>query len=140
MNFVREQVIITEVQTNLVELEGLIAHQMEESWTEPNLVTTELGDILNGIWLGRTTGNQLGTLSSHDEKILEDLYAHLSHYPTDDLYGFAELSEEDQEKFENLRGTLREVGLGLNITISNDMNSFMNKAKALNERMGSSLK
>jgi hypothetical protein len=48
--------VMTEVQNNLVELEGLIANQKDNNWSEPNLVTTELGDVLNGIWLGITTG------------------------------------------------------------------------------------
>ena len=73
MNFVKEQVLVTEGQTNLVELEGLIANQIEDNWSEPNLVTTELGDVLNGIWLGMTTGEQLGTLSNSDKTILNRL-------------------------------------------------------------------
>jgi hypothetical protein len=73
MNFVKEQIFITEVQHNLVELEGLIANQKGNNWSEPNLVTTELGDVLNGIWLGITTGGQLGNLSNNDKKILNNL-------------------------------------------------------------------
>ena len=47
MNFVKEQVLVTKAQHNLVE---------DANWSEPNLVTTKLGDVLNGIWLGMTTG------------------------------------------------------------------------------------
>ncbi|MBP2241726.1 hypothetical protein J2Z40_002298 [Cytobacillus eiseniae] len=118
MNFVKEQVLVTEVQHNLVELEGLIAHQINNNWSEPNLVTAELGDVLNGIWLGMTTGEQLGTLSKRDKKTLEHLYYKLSQYPNDELYSFVDLTEEDKKNFEDLRETLRKVGLGLNITIS----------------------
>ncbi|MFE8696064.1 hypothetical protein ACFYKT_06830 [Cytobacillus sp. FJAT-53684] len=139
INFVKEQVFITEVQSNLVELEGLIAHQSVDHWSEPNLVTTELGDVLNGIWLGMTTGEQLGTLSKSDKEILEHLYSKLSQYPTDELYSFIDLTEEDKQNFEGLRKTLREVGLGLNISISNNMDSFISKAKALNEKIESPL-
>lgn len=73
MNFVKEQVLVTEVQRNLVELEGLIAEQSDDNWSNPNLVTTELGDVLNGILLGITTGEQLGTLSKADKETLEKL-------------------------------------------------------------------
>lgn len=139
INFVKEQVLITEVQNNLVELEGLIAYQSDDHWSEPNLVTTELGDVLNGIRLGMTTGEQLGTLSKSDKEILEHLYSKLSQYPNDELYSFIDLTEEDKKNFEGLRKTLREVGLGLNITISGNMNSFMSKAEALNERVESPL-
>ncbi|WP_254782435.1 hypothetical protein [Bacillus sp. OK048] len=139
MNFVKEQVLVTEVQNNLVELEGLIANQIDENWSEPNLVTTELGDILNGIWLGMTTGKQLGMLSKSDKIILEDLYSKLNQFPNDELYSFADLTEKDEQNFEDLRKALREVGLGLNITISAKMDSFMSQAEALNEKLESSI-
>ncbi|MEH7249294.1 hypothetical protein V7114_21260 [Neobacillus niacini] len=135
MNFVKEQVLVTEVQNNFVELEGLIANQSDNNWSEPNLVTTELGDVLNGFWLGLTTGKHLGTISKSDKKIPEDLYAKLNQYPNDELYSFADLTEEDKKNFEDLRKTLHEVGLGLNISISANMDSFLNQAEALNERM-----
>ncbi|WP_226646255.1 hypothetical protein [Mesobacillus subterraneus] len=139
VNFVKEQVLVTEVQNNLVELEGLIANQMENNWPEPNLVTTELGDVTNGIWLGMTTGKQLGTLSKSDKEILENLYSKLNQYPNDKLYSFVDLTEEDKQNFEDLRKTLREVGLGLNITISANMDSFMSQAEELNEKIESPL-
>ncbi|MFB7159625.1 hypothetical protein [Lysinibacillus sp. NPDC056232] len=135
MNFVKEQVLVTEVQHNLVELEGLIKNQIDDNWSEPNLVTTELGDVLNGIWLGMTTGKQLGALSKSDNDILERLYSKLNQYPNDELYRFVDLTEEDKKNFEELRETLREVGLGLNITISADMDSFINQAEKLNEKI-----
>ncbi|GBG08042.1 hypothetical protein PAT3040_02609 [Paenibacillus agaridevorans] len=139
MNFVKEQVLVTEVQSNLVELEGLIANQMDDNWSEPNLVTTELGDVLNGILLGMTTGKQLGTLSKSDKEILEHLYSKLIQYPNDELYSFAELTEQDKQNFEDLREALREVGLGLNITISANMASFMSQAEAINNKIKSPL-
>ena len=139
INFVKEQVLVTEVQNNLVELEGLIANQMDDNWSEPNLVTTELGDVLNGMWLGMTTGKQLGTLSKSDKEILEHLYSKLNQYPNDELYSFADLTEEDKQNFEDLQETLREVGLGLNITISAKMDSFMNQAEELNNKIESPL-
>ncbi|CAM4090341.1 hypothetical protein [Mesobacillus thioparans] len=140
MNFVKEQVFVTEVQNNLVELEGLIANQMDEDWSEPNLVTTELGDVLNGIWLGITTGEQLGTLSKNDKEVLEHLYSKLNQYPHDELYSFADLTEEDKQNFEDLRKTLREVGLGLKLTISANMDSFMSQAEALNNKIDTPMK
>lgn len=95
------------------------------------MVTTELGDVLNGIWLGMTTGKQLGTLSKSDREILEHFYSKLNQYPKDELYSFVDLTEEDKKNFEDLRETLREVGLGLNITISANMDSFMNPSRGI---------
>lgn len=135
MNFVKEQVVVTEVQYRLVELEGIIAYQTDENWSEPNLVTAKLGDVLNGIWLGMTTGEQLGTLSKSDKEVLELLYSKLNQYPNDELYSFTDLTEEDKQNFEDLRKTLREVELGLNISFSADMDSFMSQAEALNKKI-----
>ena len=135
MNFVKEQVLITEVQSNLVELEGLIAHENETNWTEPKLVTVKLGDVLNGITLGLTTGNQLGTLSKKDEVILQKLYLRLNQYPTNDEYSFVDLTEKDKRNFEELREILREAELGLNITIHNDMDIFIKQAEVLLEKI-----
>ncbi|MED4018930.1 MULTISPECIES: hypothetical protein [Sutcliffiella] len=140
MNFVKEQVFMTEVQHNLVELEGLIAHQMRENWGEPNLVTTELGDVLNGIWLGITTGNQLGSLSKKDEETLSHLHSKLSQYPHDTLYSFVELTDEDKKNFEELREKLREAGLGLRMTIMANMDSFMKQAELLEDSIEVPLK
>lgn len=139
MNTAKEQVILTEVQQNLVELEGLIAYQIDGNWSEPNLVTTELGDVLNGLWLGMTTAKQLGLLSKNDKEVLEGLYSKLNRYPNDELYRFADLTEEDKKNFEDLQKILREVGLGLNITISSDMDAFINQAQNLNEKIKSPL-
>jgi hypothetical protein len=139
MNFVKEQVLLTEVQQNLVELEGLIAHQTENNWSNPNLVTTELGDVLNGIWLGKTTGNQLGTLSDHDKEILNQLYFKLNQYPNDKLYRFVDLTEKDKENFEELRGILRDAGFGLNIQVNGNMKYFINQAKMLENNIDTPL-
>ncbi|TYR72538.1 hypothetical protein FZC79_22430 [Rossellomorea vietnamensis] len=138
VNFVSEQVILTEVQENLVELEGLIAIQMERNWFEPNLVTTELSDVLNGIWLAMTVGKQLGTLSDRDREILERLHSHLNQYPHDELYRFADVTQEDKRNFEKLREILRDVGLGVEITISSEQDSFMQQAEEFNEIRNSS--
>jgi hypothetical protein len=135
MNFVKGQIFVTEVQHNLVELEGLIENQIDDNWSEPNLVTTKLGDVLNGIWLGMTTGKQLGTLSNSENKILEHFYSKLNQYPSDELYRFVDLADEDKKNFEELRETLREVGLGLNITISANMDSFINQVEELNKKI-----
>ena len=80
-DFVKEQVLATEVQYNLVELEGIITNQIEDDWSSPNLVTTELGEVLSGILLGINTDEQLGTLSKSDKEVLSRLYSSLHQYP-----------------------------------------------------------
>lgn len=131
MNFVKEQILHTEVQQNLVELEGVIANQSEDNWSAPNLVTTELGDVLNGIWLSIITGEDLGTLSRSDKEILNHLYNKLNQYPKDEIYRFTDLTEEDKENFEELREDLRDAGLGMNIQVSGNMKYFINQADQL---------
>ncbi|MEC1759856.1 hypothetical protein [Schinkia azotoformans] len=137
VNFVKEQIFVTEVQNNLMELEGLIAHQIDNNWLEPNLVTTKLGDVLNGIQVGTTTGEQLGNLSKGDKKILRNLYLKLNLYPHDELYSFVDLTIEDKKNFEDLRENLRDVGLGLNIPLYSDMDSFTKQAEELEGKINS---
>ncbi|RDU38028.1 hypothetical protein DRW41_00160 [Neobacillus piezotolerans] len=62
MNFAIDQISIMGVQNDLVELEGIIAYQMEKGWPDPNLVTTELGDVLDGLAIGVTIGEYAGTI------------------------------------------------------------------------------
>ena len=135
MSFVNEQVLLTEVQYHLVELEGLIAYQIDESWSEPNMVTIELSEVLNGLSLSITTGEQLGSLSKNDKEILQRLYSRLNQYPRHVLYNHVDLTEEDKKNFEVLRKTLREVGIGLNISISGSMDDFMKKAEELVDKL-----
>ncbi|MFS1513788.1 hypothetical protein VQL36_15290 [Chengkuizengella sp. SCS-71B] len=134
-NFVKEQLIFEQVQHNLVELEGLITHQKKYNWSEPNLVTTEVRDILNGIYIGVSTGKYLKTISSSDIRTLENLASILRQYPHDELYEFSTLTTEDKQNFEELQIKLREVGLGLRITISKDWDSFMDQIKTLEENL-----
>ncbi|MCL7749593.1 hypothetical protein [Halalkalibacter alkaliphilus] len=72
INFASEQIFITEVQDNLVELEGLIAHQIENDWSEPNLVTVKVGEVMTGLWLGMQTGENLYSVSSKDKQLLNN--------------------------------------------------------------------
>ncbi|WP_059173117.1 hypothetical protein [Bacillus sp. FJAT-27445] len=131
MNFANDLIFIKDVQNNLVELEGLIANQMDKGWPEPNLVTTELGDVLEGLQLGLTIGGYAGTLSQTEKEVLQKLHSKLRQYPHDELYKFTEVSEEDRQNFVELRAKLRNAGLGMSITISEDMDYFMKQAEQL---------
>lgn len=140
INFVKEQVFLTEVQSSLVELEGLIAYQIDNDWSEPNLVTSKLAGILNGIGLGRVTGAQLGTLSESDDRTLSHLQSKLRQYPHDEIYSLADVTDEDKRNFEEFRKKLREAGFGMQIQISADMGYFIQQVKVLNEMIEVPLK
>ncbi|MBY0122034.1 hypothetical protein [Bacillus sp. S/N-304-OC-R1] len=131
INLAMEQLFFTEVQESLVELEGLIEHEKNNNWSEPNLVTTKLNEVLNGIELGIHTGTNSKWISEDDQAVLGRLSSRLRQYPTDSLYQFAEVTQNDQKNFEELQQYLREAGLGLNITISNDWDIFMKQAQIL---------
>ncbi|TCJ01669.1 hypothetical protein [Cytobacillus praedii] len=137
INFVKDQIFNTEVQDDLVELEGLIAYQKDNQWSTPSLDTTKMGSVLNGLWLGITMGNQMGTLSKKDKEILQRLYMKLHQFPKDDLYRFTDLTETDKENFEELREVLREVGLGMKISIDEN---FYEQAEALEGKIESPLR
>jgi hypothetical protein len=130
-NFANDQLFFTEVQGNLVGLEGLIVDQKEKNWTDPNLVTTKLGEIVNGLDLGLSNGRYLFTISYEDLQTLGRLESKLRQYPQDELYRFTSLSENDKENFEELQIILREVELGQRFTILNNWDSFIHKINAL---------
>ncbi|MGE8204601.1 hypothetical protein ACQKP0_08555 [Heyndrickxia sp. NPDC080065] len=81
INFTSEQLFFTEVQENLVELEGLIAQQKDNNWSEPNLVTTKLGDVLNGIDLSLSNAKHLMSVTNGDREILVKLASKLRQHP-----------------------------------------------------------
>ncbi|MGZ9584701.1 hypothetical protein [Paenibacillus marinisediminis] len=131
VNLAHEQLFYNEVQWRLVELDGLIEHQKKNDWTEPNLVTTQLGDILNGINVATSNGHYSGWLSSSEEKTMQRLYAALMRYPHDDLYDFSKVSQSDIESFERLQSHLQQAGFAMNKTLSNNWNSFMSRSESL---------
>ena len=135
INFIRDQLFLTQVEYKLVKLEGLIANQTNNNWTEPDLVKTELGQILNEIGHGLNKTDQLGSLSDGEIAILYKLYKKLNQYPHDEKGGFSDLTEMDKRNFEELRGNLRDAGLRLNIQVSDDMKPFMIRAEKLEEKL-----
>jgi len=139
ISFANEQLFIVNVQQNLVELEGLITNQSNNGWSEPNLVTAKLGDVLSGIRLSLTYGEQLKALSDGDMEILNKLHYKLNQYPNDTLYSFVDLTQEDKEKFEELGDLLRDAGLGLNMSVSGDMKSFMKQVEKLEKNIDAPL-
>jgi len=133
IHFANKQLFYREVQENLVELEGLIAHQKDNNWPEPNLVTTKLSKVLDGMYLSLDNAKYLKIISNSDKEILEKLTSKLRLYPQDETYRFSNLTQEDKKNFELLQSKLRDAQLGLNITIYNDWKSFMSKSKVLEE-------
>ncbi|WJY27242.1 hypothetical protein [Sporosarcina trichiuri] len=75
MSLVHEELFYSEVQYKLVELEGLIEQQKQEEWPDPNLVTAQLGDVLNGIETATASGNYSGWLSDAERSMTESLGA-----------------------------------------------------------------
>ncbi|MBB4826511.1 hypothetical protein HNO89_003771 [Sporosarcina luteola] len=131
MSLVHEELFYSEVQYKLAELEGLIDHQKRSDWPEPNLVTSQLGDVLNGIETAMNSGMYSGWLSNEDRSMMERLRAALSQYPHDELYSFSTVTESDTKDFEELQSKLRQVGIGMNMTISNDWKTFISSTEQL---------
>lgn len=128
MNDLKELLFHTEVQRKLIELEGSIGEQLENNWSEPNVVTTALGGVLNGIEIIIKTDEYLGNLSIDERDIIwNGLYDKLSQYPTDEKYNFSTLTEKDKQNFEELRIKLREAGFGVGIQVSVDKQYFLNQ-------------
>lgn len=131
MSLVHKELFYSEVQYKLVELDGLIENQKKNDWSEPNLVTTQLGDVLNGLDVATNSGKYSGWLSNDERMTMEHLDSALSQYPHDELYKFSVLTKNDKKEFEELHSKLQNVGFGMNMTISNDWKTFINKSEKL---------
>ncbi|MFF2753118.1 hypothetical protein ACFVR1_05090 [Psychrobacillus sp. NPDC058041] len=131
MSLVHKELFYSEVQYKLVELDGLIEHQKKNDWSEPNLVTTQLGDVLNGLDVATNSGKYSGWLSNDERTTMERLDNALRQYPHDELYKFSVLTQSDKNDFEDLQSKLQNVGFGMNMTISNDWKTFINMSEKL---------
>lgn len=132
MNFLNDQLLLLDVRNNMVELEGQIAKQSLEHWPEPNVVATEMGEVVKGLWRGLSKGE---TLTQEEEIILHALYFKLKQYPYDNKFNSSELTEEDKENFEELQVILRDVRLGLDTQVADHEKPFINQAAELEKRI-----
>ncbi|MDW0115220.1 hypothetical protein QT711_18885 [Sporosarcina saromensis] len=129
VNLMNEQLFYTEVQYKLVELDGLIEQQKENNWSEPNLVTTQLSAVLNGIEVATSSAKYAKWISNEERLLMEHLYAALARYPHDELYTFSDVSESDRKDFEALQAELQNIGIGMNMTMSTDWKTFIDKVE-----------
>lgn len=136
VSFATEQLFIREVQHKLVELEGLIAHQMENDWVEPHLVTTKSGEVINALRSGLFTAEYLHMLSKKERELINSLISQFKYYPQNETYRFAEVSEEEREDLEALRELLRDAGLGMRIRSGwLTWKNFIDKMERLDSRI-----
>lgn len=133
VNFSNDQLLYTEVQDNLIELEGLIGHQQQNNWSQANLVTQKTNEVLDGLYISLNNGKYTKTISKNDREILEKLFSKLRQFPQDKQYEFITLTPEDKENFVALRTKLREVDLGLNITNNHHFDSIFDQLQSLEE-------
>lgn len=131
MNLVHKELFYSEVQYKLVELDGLIDIQKHNKWENPNLVTAQMSDILNGIDVSTNSGNYSGWLSNKDRMKMEKLRSGLSRYPHDELYEVSVIAQSDKKRFEDLQLELQNAGIGMGIQINNDWKSFISKVEEM---------
>ncbi|MQR85072.1 hypothetical protein GFV16_03835 [Bacillus megaterium] len=131
MSLVHKELFYSEVQYKLVELNGLIEYQKKNDWPDPNLVTTQLGDVLNGLDVATNSGKYSNWLSNDERTTMERLDNELRQYSHDELYKFSVLTQSDKNDFEDLQLKLQNVGFGMNMTIIQDWKIFINKSEKL---------
>ncbi|TPF18410.1 hypothetical protein [Priestia megaterium] len=131
MSLVHKELFYSEVQYKLVELNGLIEYQKKNEWPDPNLVTTQLGDVLNELDVATNSGKYSNWLSNDERTIMERLDNILRQHSHDELYKFSVLTQSDKNDFEDLQLKLQNVGFGMNMTISQDWKTFINKSEKL---------
>ena len=124
------EVLFVEVQYSLVELDGVIQYQQTNEWSEPNLVTSKLNEVLNRLETAKNSGSYSGWLSKTEKKIMEQFYMTLSLFPHNQSYEFSVLNQSDIQRFEALRSSLRSVGIGMDLQ-STDWEGFISAVERL---------
>ncbi len=130
---IKETVLFSEVYDNLEELEGTIANQINNDWTEPKLVTAQLEETISGFYLSSITSQRLGMLSDEEDRIMDNIYLELNSY----LNKSYDLTEQSKEDLEQLRLMIREVGIGTDIwrgelnNVMKDIKEKLNKLSSI---------
>ncbi|MFD2705745.1 hypothetical protein [Salibacterium lacus] len=117
------------VQGNLIELEGAISNQREAGWNDPDMVTRDMNEVLNGLMYMQ----QLDMVARGEKENLKRLHSVLSSYPRDTQYELAEVTTENQKDWEALQGTLRENGFGLQL--QSESGSLKKKIETLGDAL-----
>ncbi|MDQ0913882.1 hypothetical protein [Paenibacillus sp. V4I5] len=125
---VKHSITLSQIQWDLVQLEGAIAYQIEIHWILPSHVSEKVGDVLQDIMVIREVNSGISVLSKKDEEYLDSLYHRLSDYSHDNMVEpLNELSQNEIEKLIKLRRALRDVGWGVGYSNSGHWDSFIEK-------------
>ncbi|KKC48943.1 MULTISPECIES: hypothetical protein [Paenibacillus] len=131
MGRVEQQLYRNDLMISLVQLEGLIGQQEERNWDKPDLVTIQVGNVMDNL----STLVLTELPSKSEERMLQSLYILLSRYPNREPYKLPEVSKEEQSAFSGLRAELRDSGIGIGISMSGSVKEAKRKLENLREAL-----
>ena len=122
----------SQIQWDLVQLEGAIAYQIENQWSQPSHVREKLGDVIQDIMVILEVTQGMNVLSKQEKDSLDIFYRKLSDYPADNMVKPTnELSQDEIDKLKQLRQALRDVEWGVGFSNTQHWDSFMDKLMKL---------
>jgi hypothetical protein len=125
---VKHTLTLSQIQWDLVQLEGAIANQIETQWMQPSHVSEKVGDVLQDIMVILEVNSGISVLSEQEKDYLNSLYHSLSDYPNDNMVEpLNDLSQTEIDKLIQLRKALRDVEWGVGFSNSGHWDSFIEK-------------
>lgn len=133
---VKHELPLSQIQWDLVQLEGAIAYQMENQWKQPSHVREKVGDVLQDIIVILQVDNGIRVLTEQEKVHLDRFHMKLSDYPKDNMVEPSnELSQTEIDQLIQLRKALRDVEWGVGFSNSGLWDSFMGKLTKLIPRL-----
>lgn len=128
----QKQYFLDNIQTPLVELQGILAMQEETDWDNPQLVSNQLQILLHSFRYGLESHTYPSKgLNERERNMLVNIGHSLQRLPNNDNYSLPEWSRDSIESARILNAALIEADLRMNTTISVDWKTFITQCEIL---------
>lgn len=132
----QKQYFLDNTQRSLVELQGILADQENNNWSNPHIISNQLQRIIDQLNYGTMSHSYPAKgLSADDRELLMQLSSYLQRLPNNETYSLAEWSDADVEKAIIVNNALITAKLKMNQAYSVDWKSFKAQCKVLVEEL-----
>ncbi|PYZ97655.1 hypothetical protein CR205_03415 [Alteribacter lacisalsi] len=87
------------VEQPLTELEGVIAHQIDQDWSKPNVVTAKITEVTNGLATAGRAAHPAAFVTGMDTVELDLLQTQLARFPSNTVYDLPEITDQQIEGY-----------------------------------------
>lgn len=132
LDSVKHVLPFSQIQYDLVQLEGAIAYQMQAQWKEPAHVREKVGDVMQDIMVLMEVNAAIDMMSQQEKQDIQYFYNRILDYPRDNLVEPSnEISAAEQKELIHLREALKDAGWGIGLGNQAHWDSFIEKLRVL---------